>query len=262
VAELIEVADKTGADYRMSHATLHGRDWEELATLDPLWAILSDPQKQRGKWQLEDFFRTGEEEIARLMQDCETLKLPRKRQRVIDFGCGIGRLTRALSRYFSECHGVDISQSMVETARRLTPVCQFRQGASLESFAAGSTDFIYSTLVLQHQPDQASARRIIQDMMRVLAAGGLLVFQIPVSMPWRNRLQLRRRAYRVLRGVGLPHTFLYQRLNLNPIRMIALPRTEIEDMIRREGGRVVRVDESQKSGEPYVSGLFYCSKEG
>jgi SAM-dependent methyltransferase len=245
----------------MRNTALHGRDWEELATLDPLFAILSDPQKRSGKWQLEEFFRTGAEEIARLMEHCQTLRLPRRQQRAIDFGCGVGRLTRALSGYFSESHGVDISNSMVETARRLNPGCQFRQGSSLESFPAGYADFIYSTLVLQHQPDQASVARIIKDLMRVLAPGGLLVFQMPLSIPWRNRLQLRRRAYRALRGLGFPHNFLYQRLNLNPIRMIALPRTEIENVIAGEGGSVLRVDQSGEPGKEYVNGVFYCSRQ-
>jgi SAM-dependent methyltransferase len=245
----------------MRNTVLHGRDWEEMATLDPLWAILSDPEKRSGKWPLEEFFRTGQEEIARLMEQSQKLKLPRSRQRAIDFGCGVGRLTRALSEYFSECHGVDISGSMVETARRLNPRCQFRQGSSLESFPNACADFIYSTLVLQHQPDQASVVRILVDMLRVLGPGGLLVFQIPLHVPWRNRLQLRRRAYRVLRGLGLPHTFLYQRLNLNPIRMIALPRPEIENIVVRGGARVLRVDESGELGKEFVNGVFFCAKE-
>jgi SAM-dependent methyltransferase len=245
----------------MRNTVLHGRDWEEMATLDPLWAILGEPEKRFGKWQLEEFFRTGEEEIARLMEQSQKLKLPQNRRRAIDFGCGVGRLTRALSECFPECHGVDISSSMVETASRLSPRCQFRQGSNLESFPAGYADFIYSTLVLQHQPDPENAARIIQDMMRVLAPGGLLVFQMPQYMPWRNRLQLRRRAYRMLRGLGLPHTFLYQRLNLNPIRMIALPQIEIEKIVGGEGGKVLRVEQVRGAGEPYVSGVYYCSKE-
>src|SRR5262249_37009473 len=243
----------------MRSALLHGRDWEELATLDPLWAILSDPKKRYGKWQVDEFFHTGVREIAWLMEQCESLKLPRNRHHAIDFGCGVGRLTRALSGYFSECHGVDISNSMVEAARRLNPACQFRLGSSLKSFPAGYAAFIYSTLVLQHQPDPTNVARIITDMLRVLAPGGLLVFQMPLSIPWRNRLQLRRRVYRILRRLGLPHTFLYQRLNLNPIRMIALPRAGMEDIVGRAGGNVLRVDQSAKPG--YVSGVYYCSKE-
>src|SRR6185437_10977857 len=30
--------------------SLHARDWEEMAKLDPLWAILSEPEKRFGNW--------------------------------------------------------------------------------------------------------------------------------------------------------------------------------------------------------------------
>lgn len=245
----------------MRSTLLHSRDWEELAAMDPLWAILSDPEKRFGKWQLEEFFRNGAEEIAQLMEKAGKLGLPRTKRRAIDFGCGVGRLTRALRDHFPECHGVDISSSMVETARRLSPACEFRQAANLESFTAGWADFIYSTMVLQHQPDPASAARIIKDMLRVLAPGGLLVFQMPAHMKWRNRLQLRRRAYRLLHGLGLPHTFLYQRLKLNPIRMIALPQAEVEKIVAGEGGRVLKIEYIGDMKTAYLSGVYFCTKQ-
>jgi SAM-dependent methyltransferase len=244
----------------MRSTTLHTRDWEELAELDPLWAILSDPEKRFGKWELEDFFRTGEEEIASLMTQAERMQLPRQRQRAIDFGCGVGRLTRALRSYFVACHGVDISSSMLETARGLNPDCDFRRGHDLQSFSDGSADLIYSRLVLQHQPDAQSVARIIADMLRVLAPEGLLIFQMPVHLPWRRQLQPRRRLYRTLRAIGLPHTFLYQRLKLNPIRMIAMPQENVEGVVRRAGGILVSVELDQESHMGITNGTYCCSK--
>jgi len=244
----------------MANTALHRRDWEELAKLDPLWAILGEPTKRFGQWDLEEFFRTGSQEISQLMEKAVTLGFPHARQRALDFGCGVGRLTRALREHFAECHGVDISSSMVEMAQRLNPGCEFRQDASLESFPASYADLIYSALVLQHQPDQQSARRIIEDMLRVLAPGGLLVFQIPLSIPWRNRLQLRRRLYRALHALALPHTFLYQRLKLNPIRMISVPLTDIQAIVGRQNGKVLRIDQTIAQGNEYVSAIVYCSK--
>lgn len=244
----------------MRSALLHSRDWEELASMDPLWAVLSDPAKRFGKWDMDEFFRSGAEDVSQLMKTADQLQLPESHRRAIDFGCGVGRLTRALSEYFPECHGIDISKSMVETARQLTPGCEFRQGADLRSFTGNWADFIYSNMVLQHQPDGASVFRIITDMLRVLAPGGLLVFQMPISMPWRNRLQLRRRAYRTLRMLGLRHRFLYERLKLNPIRMIAVSRIDVENVIRREGGTTLRVDQTGIPGTGYVNGFFYSSK--
>jgi predicted TPR repeat methyltransferase len=38
------------------------------------------------------------------------------RRAELDFGCGIGRLTRALSPELDECYGVDVSLRMVRLA--------------------------------------------------------------------------------------------------------------------------------------------------
>lgn len=243
----------------MHHDSLHARDWEEMARLDPLWAILSTEEKRFGKWDMEDFLDSGEQEIAALMKSAKQLGLPKSCHRAIDFGCGIGRLTRALGTRFSECYGVDISGRMLEMAVRLSPNCHFRQGQDLSSFQARSADLIYSNLVLQHQPDRKHAADLIRDMVRVLATGGLLVFQMPVYIPLRNRLQPRRRAYRLLRALGIDESVAYQKLKLSPIRMLSLPRTEVEEIVRQAGGTVVRVDEGKMEGEPFISGTFHCT---
>ena len=238
----------------------HARDWEEMAALDPLWAILSSPEKRFGNWELQEFLRTGQEEIANLLQSAQQFGLPAKRRRAIDYGCGIGRLTKPLRTYFDESYGVDIAQGMLEKAAQLAPECQFRHASDLSSFPSDYADLIYSTLVLQHQPHQKKAAALISDMVRVLAPGGLLVFQLPVFMPWRNRLQLRRRAYRLLRGLGVAHSFLYNRLKLNPIRMIAMPEKTVEQIVRAAGGKVVNIAHTQQQpGEPFVNGIYYCT---
>ncbi|HWX53029.1 MAG TPA: class I SAM-dependent methyltransferase [Verrucomicrobiae bacterium] len=239
--------------------SLHMRDWEEMAKADPLWAILSTPEKRFRNWDMEEFLRTGQEEISGLMESAGEVGLPKQRLRAIDFGCGVGRLTRALLNYFPECHGVDISASMLEMARQLTPDCKFQQGSNLNSFPAGYADLVYSSMVLQHQPGPAEVAALIADMVRVLGPGGLLVFQMPLFLPWRNRLQLRRRFYRILRAFGLHHTFTYERLKLNPIRMMSLPQPEVENIVRKAGGSVVRVDHTAKFSRPFVSGLYFCT---
>lgn len=231
-----------------------------MAKLDPLWAILSAPAKRFGNWDLTDFFRTGEEEIAGLMKTTQKINLPKQHGHAIDFGCGIGRLTRALKSHFRECHGVDISSRMLEMARRLTPDCDFRDGHDLSSFANGSADLIYSNLVLQHQPDRAHVVELIGDMLRVLASGGLLVFQMPVNLPLRNRIQPRRRAYRILRALGVGESVAYQKLKLSPIRMLWLPRGSIEKIVGAAGGKILHVHEQRAQGEPFTSGIFYCTR--
>src|SRR5258708_813760 len=157
--------------------SLHVRDWEEMAKVDSLWAILSEPDKQFGSWDMDAFLQTGQVEIKALMESTHQAGLPKFYRRAMDFGCGIGRLTRALHGYFSECHGVDISSAMLATARQLTPECNFQQAADLTAFPDGSADLINSSMVLQHQPDRKHVALLIADMVRVLAPGWLLVFQ-------------------------------------------------------------------------------------
>jgi trans-aconitate methyltransferase len=244
----------------MKSVSLHKRDWEEMAKVDPLWAILSSPEKRYGKWEIDEFLRTGQEEVCRLVQWAERLGLPRQRKCAVDFGCGVGRLTRALQVYFPECHGVDISSRMLEQARTITPSCQFHLAGNLKEFPSEFANLIYSSLVLQHQPDVDQVAALLADMVRVLAPGGLLVFQMPLYLPFRNRLQLRRRAYRMLRAVGISHTFAYERLGLSPIRMLYLSRPEAEKILNDAGGVILTVEQVRDSSG-LQSGIYFCTRE-
>jgi SAM-dependent methyltransferase len=87
----------------------HKRDWERLAAEDPLWAVLTDPARRGRRWRVEDFLATGEAEIAGALEEAAELDLPERRGSALDFGCGAGRLTRALSLRFERAVGVDIS---------------------------------------------------------------------------------------------------------------------------------------------------------
>jgi SAM-dependent methyltransferase len=221
-------------------------DWEDLARLDPLWAILSDDRRRNGGWRLDDFLRTGEVEIARLMSVAGSLGLPQRHDRALDFGCGVGRLTRALTMHFGECVGVDISTQMLETARKVNadrPNCVFiHNGRSdLSGFEDRSFDLVYTNIVLQHVPNRLSAVRYIPEFVRVLRPLGLLVFQIPHKIPLRRALQPRQRLYHLLRRLGIRPDQLYRRLGLHPIRMIDLPEAQAIDIVVRAGGEILEV---------------------
>jgi trans-aconitate methyltransferase len=243
----------------MRTVPLHTRDWEEMAAIDPFWAIMSSPEKRFRNWELEEFLSTGQEEVFSLMEAADKLGLPKERRRAIDFGCGVGRLTRALRSHFPECYGIDISEGMLERARELTPECQFRQANDLRSFPDRHADLIYSSMVLQHQPNKEQAAALITEMVRVLAPAGLLVFQMPVHVPFRNKLQIRRRAYRLLRALGISHSFAYDRLKLSPIRMVALPQPAVEKIVRAANGEVLRVVHTTRFSSPLTSGIYYCT---
>ena len=102
--------------------------WEEIAQEDPFWAALRSPGQKYGRWDSERFFATGEREVAEVMSHVDRFSYPRRRECALDFGCGLGRLTRSLSRRFETAVGLDISEKMVEQARELNvdfPGCEF-----------------------------------------------------------------------------------------------------------------------------------------
>lgn len=162
------------------------KNWHEFGRTDPLWAILTDPAKKGGKWDLQEFLRTGKLEIDAVFARLKSLNIPVHANRALDFGCGIGRLTQALSHRFRESWGVDIAPSMIAFATEINAHperCHYLVNDSndLTSFPSGHFDFIYSRLVLQHM-EARYAKAYIADFMRILAADGVLVFQLPDSL--------------------------------------------------------------------------------
>ena len=191
------------------------RMWEALARRDPYWAVCTDPRKQDGKWDAADLLATGICEVETVLSFVKRLGLSiRPGGKALDFGCGVGRLTLALSRYFAECHGVDISSAMVTTAIALaknSPNCHFvvNDAPDLSLFESNSLSFIYSSIVLQHIESDYVTMYLLE-FARVLEPGGILVFQIPDHRKgeWvqrmREDLKLRTRVRKLLAIVGAP----------------------------------------------------------
>ena len=159
-------------------------NWEKLAQSDPLWSICTDPKKSGRRWDPREFFETGKREIDTVLEYVRLLRLTLdKAAPALDFGCGVGRLTRALSNHFSECWGVDISPTMIRMAQEFhkdRERCVFRlnQTNSLPMFQNGYFGFIYASIVFQHI-ERKYVENYLLEMVRILKPGGIFVFQIP-----------------------------------------------------------------------------------
>jgi SAM-dependent methyltransferase len=157
--------------------------WSTLGQWDPMWVILTIPGFQRIGWEPAAFFYTGILEIDAMRRRLAKLGLSVRAARALDVGCGIGRLTQALCGYFASVDGVDIAPSMILTARKLNRFgsrCRYwlSDDVGLGQFADNTFDLIYSSGTLQHVPSR-QIRIYIAEFARVLAPGGLAVFQIP-----------------------------------------------------------------------------------
>lgn len=248
----------------MPTSATYRRDWEAIASADPYWAVLSDPERKYRRWEADEFFATGHQEVTERLAVAAELGLPRRHGQALDFGCGLGRTARELAARFDRCVGLDITEGMLIRARELNahvPDLEFIRADGTEPlpFADGSFDVVYSSIVLQHLPSKAAARAAISELARVTASGGLLCFQLPTALGLPVRLQPRRTAYKILRVVRIPERVLYERLGLHPIRMLALPRAEVESILGRSGLEVRHVDEGRDPEWGFSSAIYYAS---
>lgn len=234
--------------------------WEQMGELDPLWAILSDPSKKFGKWDVDEFFRTGVEEISGLMRRCAAIGFPRRKERALDFGCGVGRLTQPLADHFDRVVGLDISEAMVRRARELNrhgERCEYVvHDTSTLPFQDDSFDLIYTRIVLQHIPS-VQVRAYVREFVRTLRPGGLVVMQVPSHIPWVNRVQPKSLAYDTLHRLGVPHRVLFEKLGLHPIRMNFVPEQEVVSVVAAAGGKVVQVERDDSAGSSRIQSRVY-----
>jgi ubiquinone/menaquinone biosynthesis C-methylase UbiE len=239
--------------------------WEDLSRLDPFWAILSDSDRQYGRWDATDFLRTGREDVAIVLRTGARYGVPASPVNPLDFGCGADRFTRALADHFASVVGLDISVGMLEAARRRhgdVGACRFERhlGDDLSVFDDETFDLVLSRLVLQHVPVGAARERYIEELMRVLKAGGLLAFQVATRVPIRHRLQPRPRIYAALRRIGVSSDVLYRlRMRLHPMRMGDVPTSTVKECLERAGGRVLESQEHRAAGG-VISAEWYATR--
>lgn len=163
------------------------RDWVRLGEQDPLWAVYVAADKRGGRWDPEQFLETGRTDVAEAVSWLEELGAGPRWGRVLDFGCGAGRLTQALAAHADEVVGVDVAPAMLATARRLSPPenCRFvlNETSDLSAFESGGFDLVYSELVLQHLPARV-IEAYLGEFLRVLAPGGVALLQCTTRPLW------------------------------------------------------------------------------
>ena len=112
---------------------------------------------------------------------------PRKGKKLLEVGCGTGRILLPLAKTGVECYGVDAAKNMLsrlqKKAAQMNVKIHFKQG-DIEKipFKANTFDAVYTMHVLMHLPDYKKA---VNSMHRVLKPGGTLVLDFPnANSPW------------------------------------------------------------------------------
>lgn len=158
------------------------QDWDSRARENARYYVAT----MQEQWSDEEFFHSGEravnEQIRNDMINICQGKEP-KEMRVLEIGCGAGRITRALGNLFGEVHAVDVSGEMVQLAGKATahqPHVHVYQnnGKDLSVIPAEPFDFAFSMIVFQHIPSRDIIENYVREVGRLLRPGALFKFQV------------------------------------------------------------------------------------
>lgn len=244
-------------------------NWNKLGETDPLWAVLTYDGKENKKWNVDEFFETGEQEIKEVLQHLESLPATVTRAKALDFGCAVGRLTQALATRFDEVYGIDIAPSMIEQAKRLNKHgnrCKYilNEVDHLGVFGDSYFDFIYSNITLQHMKP-IYIRKYLAEFIRTLKPGGVVVFQLP-----SERLRGATRVKRIARFI-IPENVIEwifharirwtSMMHGEPVmEMYGIQREKVVDFLMTNGLKILETQSATQRNSVWLSYRYYAIK--
>ena len=180
------------------------REWEKFGRNDPYYGVVSLERFRRENLNpdaLRDFFRTGDEHVAFLMETINATVAPAFHQRrALDFGCGVGRIAIPLARVCESVTGVDVSAAMLAEAGKKAGEMGVQNldlvlSDDALSRVTGRFDLIHAFLVFQHIR-RNRGEQIMERLIGLLDANGVGVLQViyarEASLPARVLGVLRR----------------------------------------------------------------------
>jgi len=112
--------------------------------------------------------------------------------KILEIGCGVGRIIKPLRERYAAVDGVDISEKMIEFARvylsdgsQNGEVC-LNSGADVRMFADNTYDLVFSMIVFQHIRSVSVVRSYLHDILRVLKPAGYFRLQVYESNSRNN----------------------------------------------------------------------------
>ncbi len=109
------------------------------------------------------------------------------RGRVLDVGCGAGRVLAYLLMIGAEAHGIDLAPKMVEYCHRTLPGAHVRLGdaSKVKNAVEGTFDVILAPDNLIDVFNDRERRQVIADIKDLLAPDGLFIFSTH-DLAWTN----------------------------------------------------------------------------
>lgn len=151
-------------------------DWLHYGEFEPYYGVLTHDRFLRANLTpeiLAEFWQAGRNDVQWIWGELSRLFGPRSPQRALDFGCGVGRLTRAIAEIAAEAVGVDLSPEMIREGSLNAPQ-NLKLGTDLGE--ERGFDWINSYIVFQHIPPERGYI-ILEDLLERAANSCLLSLQ-------------------------------------------------------------------------------------
>ena len=202
--------------------------WEDLGEVEPHWSVLTNDKFKSTELEnhRNEFYLSGKADVERLFKTLERNGLDATHLHTcMEYGCGLGRITKWLAERFDSVAGYDISLPHLRLAAQYLGA-QGKENIQLIRVSDPEAvldfpkvDFVYSVIVLQHNPPPL-IRIIVRELLKALNPGGMAFFQVPTY--WTG--------YRFA-----VEEYLRQSATRKEIEMHVLPQKTIFEIIHEQG---------------------------
>lgn len=178
----------------MSHSEESGRlgevvhdtdvEWEKWGSRDPYFGVLTHDRFRSTALTAaayNDFFESGRDYARTVLASCRRhFGIEFDPQRVLDLGCGVGRVLVPFAEMSESVVGTDVSESMLAEARRncarfgITNAELVRSDDALTD-VQGTFDLVHSTIVLQHIESERGLDLIARLVERIAPGGAAAI---------------------------------------------------------------------------------------
>lgn len=159
-------------------------EWKKWGEKDPLMGVATRTGKDAAggrPWRDEEFYALGESDWRDFFERWKRYGV--QNTSCLEIGCGTGRITRELARAFQQTFALDVSEGMLEYAKRQVSETSVRfllgDGVSIP-LPDRSVTAVFSTHVFQHFDSLSHASHYFREIGRTLQPGCSLMIHLPI----------------------------------------------------------------------------------
>jgi len=173
-------------------------DWLFWGKTDPFYGVAAVANKNRrgsDPWTEEDFYHFSEPDLTVIRRHWEHYGV--NYDSCLEIGCGVGRMTLLLNRVFERLFGIDVSEDMLEIARKHVKAEFLLSDGEHIPLPRESVSAAFSLIVFQHLDTEADGLNYLKEIFDVLKPGGTIMLNIPTHH-FPSRLSERAYSFKLL----------------------------------------------------------------